>query len=175
MDGTSSLWLSYTTSRNLNSTCIVPFLRSPVFFRIMPFTTPTHFSVSYASLPNPPVGTVLYDRVYNDDLASIKVQLMNMLNMGRLPNVPMGFPFRIVYDGRGGLNISRESYEFQEHFCLSDHRARTRSVTFSYTAPSESKEQEELSWRITVPSRGSSFHENIPCSSWLGVSTCRFD
>ena len=130
----------------------------------MSFTTPTHLSVPYASLPNPPVGTVLYDRLYNDDLASIKVQLMNMLNMNRLPNMPMGFPFRVVYDGHGGSYISRESYEFQEHFCLSDHRARTQSVTFSYTAPSE--EQQELSWRITVPSRGSSsFHENIPCTS----------
>jgi hypothetical protein len=130
----------------------------------MPFTTPEHFAVPYASLPNPPVGTELYDRLYNDDLASIKVQLMNMLNMNRLPNMPMGFPFRVVSDGHaGGLYISRESYEFQEHFCPSDHRARTQSVTFAYTAPSN--DQEELSWRITVPSRGSSFHENIPCTS----------
>ena len=148
---------------------LVPFF----FFRIMPFTTPTHFSFPYASLPNSPDSTVLYDRVYNDDLASIKVQLMNMLNMDRLPNMPMGFPFRVVYDGHGGSYISRESYEFREHFCLSDHRARTQSVTFSYTAPSN--EQKELSWRIAVPSRGSSFRENITCTSWLGISTYRFN
>ena len=135
--------------------------------------TPTHFSLPYAFLPNSPVGTALYDRVYNDDLASIKVQLMNMLNMNQLPNMPMGFPFRVIYDGSGGLYMSRESYEFQELFCLSDHRARTQSVTFSYTAPS--KEQEDLSWRITVPSRGSSFHEKIPCMLYLGVSAFRFE
>ena len=132
----------------------------------MPFTTPTHFSVPYASLPNIPVGTVLYDRVYNDDLASMKVQLMNMLNMDRLPNMPMGFPFRVVYNESGGLHMSRESYEFQEHFCPSDHRARTQSITFSYTAPS--KEREELSWQVTVPSRGSSFYESIPGTVCLG-------
>ena len=135
--------------------------------------TPTHFSLPYAFLPSSPVGTALYDRVYNDDLASIKVQLMNMLNMNQLPNMPMGFPFRVVYDGSGGLYMSRESYEFQEHFCLSDHRVRTQSVTFSYTSPS--KEQEDLSWRITVPSRGSSFHEKIPCKSYLGISAFRFE
>ena len=159
---------------SLNSACIVPFLRSIVFIRIMPFTTPTHFSVPYASLPNFPVGTVLYDRLYNDDLVSIKVQLMNMLNMDRLPNMPMGFPFHVVYDGCGGSYISRESYEFHEHFCLSDHRGRTQSITFSYTAPS--KEKEELSWRITVPSRESSFHRNIPCTSrGSRYLPCRFD
>ena len=133
----------------------------------MPFTTPTHFNLPYASLPNSPVGTVLYDQVYNDDLVSIKVQLMNMLNTDRLPNMPMGFPFRLLCDGRGGSYISRESYEFQEHFCLSDHRARTQSVIFSYTAPSN--EQEELSWRITVPSRESSFNQKRPCTSWFGI------
>ena len=142
------------------------------FFCIMPFTTPAHFSFLFAFLPNSPVGNALYDRVYNDDLASIKVQLMNMLNMNRLPNMPMGFPFRVVYDGNGSLYMSRESYEFQEHFCLSDHRARTQSATFSFNAPS--KEQEQLSWRITVPSRGSSLHEKKPCTPWLGISGCRF-
>ena len=97
---------------------------------------------------------------------------MNMLNMDRLPNMPMGFPFCVIYDGSGGLYMSRESYESQEHFCLSDHRARTQSVTLSYTVPS--KEKEEMSWRITVPSRGFSFHEKIPCTSYLGISAFKY-
>ena len=163
------MWRSYSTSKkriNLNSACTVPFLYSPDFFRIMPFTTLAYFSVPYASISNSSVGTALYDRVYNDDLASIKVQLMNMMNMNRL-----GFPFRVVYDGSRSLYVSPESYEFQERFCLSD-RARTQSVTFSFNAPS--KEQEQLSWPITVPSRGSSFHERIPCTSWLGTLACSF-
>ena len=107
---------------NLNSACTVTFLYSLDYFRIMPFTTPAYFSVPYASIPNSPVGAALYDRVYNDDLASIKVQLMNMLNMNRL-----GFPFRVVYDGSRSLYMSRESYKFQERFCLSDRRGHNLS------------------------------------------------
>lgn len=140
-------------------------LYSSIFF--------VHFAMPpYASLPRPPVGTVLYDRVYNDDLMSIKVQLMNMLAMNRLPNMPMGFPFRFLNDGRGGSYLSRESYEFQEHFCLSDHRARRQSVTFSYTAPS--MEREQLSWQITVPSRESS-NWNTPGTSLLRIPACKVE
>ena len=134
--------------------------------------TLAYFSVPYASIPNSPVGTALYDWVYSDDPAFIKVPLMNMLNLDRLPNMPMGFPYRVVYDGSRSLYISRGSYKFQERFCLSDHQARTRSATFSFNAPS--KEEEQLSWRITVPSRGSSFHERIPCTSRLGTLACSF-
>lgn len=154
-------WFSYT-SRNSNLACIVPFFRSSLNM------SSSRFSASYASLSRPPVGTTLYDRVYNDDLAYIKVQIMNMLNGDRLPNMPMGFPFRIVDDRCGGSPVSRGPYEFQEHFCPSDHRGRTQSVTFSY---SPSEEREELSWRITVPSRESSLNKNIPCMLWALV-TC---
>ena len=41
---------------------------------------------------------------------TIKVQLMNM---NWLPNMPMGFSFRVVYDGSGSLYMLRESYEFR--------------------------------------------------------------
>ena len=129
MDGTSFCGVHTLPQKkiNLNSACTVPFLYSPDFFRIMPFTTPAHFFVPYASIPNSPVGTALYDWVYNDNLASIKVPLMNMLNLNRLPNMPMGFPYRVVYDGSRSLYMSRESYKFQERFCLSDRRGHNLS------------------------------------------------
>ena len=122
----------------------------------------------YASLPNPPVGTVLYDQVYNDDLLYIKIQLRSMLNMNRLTSMPMGFPFRVVSDGYGrSAYISRESYEFQEHFCPSDQRSRTQIATFSYTAPPN--EDSPMSWRITVPARNSLIDGNLPCTSVRGA------
>lgn len=136
----------------------------------MPFNTPlAHFVGPYTSLPRPPVGTALYDLVYNDDLASIKVQLINRLNMNCLPNMPMGFPFRVFDDGRGVPYVSRESYEFEEQFCLSDHGARTASVKFSYTAPAN--EGEQLLWRITVPTRESVLNGNIPSRSLIAQVT----
>jgi len=132
----------------------------------MPFTPPAYnpqISCSpYASLARPPAGTVLYDRVYNDDLVTIKVQLKRMLKMNRLSSMPMGFPFHTVFDGHGDSRISRQSYEFQEQFCFSDQRSRTHTATFSYTAPSF--REQRMSWRITVPSRESSLNGNIPCN-----------
>jgi hypothetical protein len=162
-------WLSYTTHK------IRIWLVQFQYFRVMPFTPPAISSAPYASLPRPPVGTVLYDRVYNDDLVSIKVRLMNMLNTNRLRNMPMGFPFRVVSVNAGhvGSYVSRESYEFQEYFCPSDHRGRTQTVNFSFTAPST--ERDPLSWRITVPSRESSLDGNITCTPRLCIFVCMVD
>ncbi|KAF8813124.1 hypothetical protein BYT27DRAFT_7085176 [Phlegmacium glaucopus] len=126
-----------------------------------PFTYNPQYSGSpYASVSRPPVGTVLYDKVYNEDLLAIKVQLRSMLRDNRLSNMPMGFPFRSVFDGHGRYRISRESYEFQERFCFSDQRSRTHTATISYTAPSSNAQH--LSWRISVPSRESSLNGNLP-------------
>ena len=63
----------YPTKRFYNSFILI--LRSLDFFCVNAFTTPgLHTSTKL----NSPVGTVLYDRVYNDDLVSIKVQPMNI-------------------------------------------------------------------------------------------------
>lgn len=139
----------------------------------MPLNTPPSGGPVYPSLSQPPVGTVLYDRVYNDDLVYIKVRVRNSLKNNGLSHMPMGFPFHTVCDGRGGSYISRESYEFQEHFCPSDQRSRAQTVTFSYTAPPlnnfDGRQEQRMSWRITVPSRESSY---MPCTS-LWIPKCR--
>ena len=133
----------------------------------MPFTparnSPQAFT-QYASLPRPPVGTALYDRVYNDDLLYIKLHLKSMVDTNRLPNMPTGFPFHYVYDGntQSGV-ISYESYEFHQRFSPSDQRSRPQTATFSFTAPSG--EGQYLSWQITVPWRELPSNLRIPCTS----------
>lgn len=171
------LWAFIHDSRNLSPSPLVDSFHSSVYsypLRTMPmppFIPPAYSSSqmtsgSYASLPRPPVGTILYDQVYNDDLMSIKVNLRNMLKNNRLSSMPMGFPFHVVYDASGRSEISHGSYDFQERFCPSDQRSRAQTVTFSYIAPSFNfNQRQRMSWRVTIPSRESSTNGMIPCTS----------
>ena len=132
----------------------------------MPPTPAGHFSqafAQYASLQRPPVGTALYDRVYNKELGLIKGQLKSMLDTDRLLNMPGCFPFHYFYDGNiQSAVISYDSYEFHERVSPPDQRSRPQTATFSFTARSRSQ---YLSWQITVPWRGSPSDVNIPRTS----------
>ena len=80
-------------------------ISSSPFPWFLPFTTPAQFSVPYANRI-----LLLILCFTTGHTTTIKVQLMNM---NWLPNMPMGFSFRVVYDGSGSLYMSRESYEFR--------------------------------------------------------------
>ncbi|TFK26111.1 hypothetical protein FA15DRAFT_589156 [Coprinopsis marcescibilis] len=49
---------------------------------------------------------------WSDTVLQVKTRLQNDLNHGVLSNLPMGFPFHHVVDGRGRGRLSFGSYEF---------------------------------------------------------------
>ncbi|KDR80396.1 hypothetical protein GALMADRAFT_208498 [Galerina marginata CBS 339.88] len=117
----------------------------------------------YSSLPRPPPTTILYDRVYNDDHLSVKCHLRQLLKKNKLSGMPAGYPFHCVHDGQGGLAVSRASYEFREHFCFSDQRARIQHATFTFSAPDFSRYGSKVnSWRIYLPARESTPTRDAP-------------
>ncbi|KAF8155510.1 hypothetical protein B0H34DRAFT_675698 [Crassisporium funariophilum] len=130
----------------------------------------------YASLPKPPVGTVLYDRVYNDDHVAVKVHLRNILKQNKLTKMPVGFPFHCARDAYGRSCISHASYEFREEFCFSDQRSRSQAALFSYTAPTcgpHSRSGSQMTWRISVPARESSQNRNT--ASMISIAEVEVD
>ena len=119
------------------------------------------YTSAYSALPKPPVGTVLYERVYDDDLATVKAALHKLLKQNKLRNMPAGFPFHVAnqnFADDSVMRLSHAPYEFKEYFVTSDNRSRSQCATFSYS-PSRSG---MMSWQISVPGRQSSQCRDAP-------------
>ena len=131
------------------------------------------YTSAYGALPNPPVGTVLYERVYDDDLAMVKTALQKLLKHNMLRNMPAGFPFHVAnrnFADDSVVRLSHAPYEFKEYFVTSDNRSRSQCATFSYS-PSRSG---MMTWQISVPGRQSSQYREAPSEFYftLKFSLC---
>ena len=109
------------------------------------------YTNAYSALPKPPVGTVFYERVHDDDLTQVKIALRRLLNENKVRNIPVGFPFHVTAQNCDEIRLSHSPYEFKEYFPTSDNRTRSQCATFSYSISRSGM----MTWRITVPERQS--------------------
>lgn len=109
------------------------------------------------SFITPPVlGRSVFGDMSDAEHVSMKVQLLNRLNAGRLANMPSGFPFHHIYDGHGSYHVSYDSFEFCEELLISafNERPRCHSATIAFTQPTPHGRTDHLIWRILFPTLG---------------------
>lgn len=114
----------------------------------------TQRNLAFSSPSSSPLESPVYGTVAPDEQLDTKVQLRNRLNNGRLSNMPVGFPFRHVVDGRGVPRISYEPYEFREELRSESRRSGHLAAYVSFTpatADSRHSKKEYLSWSATLP------------------------
>ncbi|KAJ7109637.1 hypothetical protein C8R43DRAFT_1161502 [Mycena crocata] len=112
-------------------------------------------NLDFSSPASSPLESPVYGIVASDEHLDTKVQLRNRLKGGHMSNMPVGFPFRQVMDGRGNTRISYDSYEFREEL-RSDARCTGHLAAYvvfmggADAQPCYSK-KEYLSWSALLP------------------------
>ncbi|KAJ7697591.1 hypothetical protein B0H17DRAFT_1130204 [Mycena rosella] len=110
-------------------------------------------NLDFSSPSSSPLESPVYGVVSPGEQLDTKVQLRNRLNSGRLSNMPVGFPFRHIMDGRGTPHIAYDSYEFREELNSSSRCTGTLSAHVSFTTESADvrSKKEYLSWTAHLP------------------------
>jgi hypothetical protein len=113
-------------------------------------------TLDFSSPSSSPLESPVYGVVSPDEQLEMKVQLRNRLNSGHLSNMPTGFPFRHVMDGRGVPHTSYDSYEFREELnsesrCSGHLAAHVSFMTTSVDARYSHSKKDYLSWSAYLP------------------------
>ncbi|KAJ7108762.1 hypothetical protein C8R44DRAFT_803528 [Mycena epipterygia] len=108
-------------------------------------------NLDFSSPASSPLESPVYGVVTPDVQLDSKVQLRNRLTSGHLSNMPVGFPFRHVMDGRGTPRISYDAYEFREELrsesrCSGNFAAYVSFTTASADVRHSRSKKEYMSW-----------------------------